>query len=220
MICYILKVCMSIFISRRIIMSKSRIEEYAEITRQALRDSALELFVRKGFGKTSIENIVKKARVTRGAFYHHFKSKEDIFIEVYEGLAAQLVAVIEHALKDISDPWEKAVVGCRTFLDYCIDPNFDTIRLDDAIVVLGWKRWRQIDSAYTMKILRRILHGFNETSGMATDKVDLASNMVYAVLVEAALSISASREKQKTRDDVLNVVLSLLAGLKNGSQAI
>jgi len=103
---------------------KSRKEEYAEITRQALMDSALELFIQKGFSKTSIEDIVQKARVTRGALYHHFKSKEEIFVKVYTALVEQLVEVIETEIKDIDDPWEKALAGCRAFLGYCINPKY------------------------------------------------------------------------------------------------
>jgi len=210
---------MSRDLSSREAKPKSRKEEYAEITKQALHDSALELFVRQGYGKTSIEDIVRKARVTRGAFYYHYKSKEDVFVQVYEGLAVQLVTVIERGLKEIPDPWEKAVAGCRAFLEYCIDPDYCTIRLDDAIGVLGWKRWRKIDSEHTMKIMRDVLQGIKESGELIADNVDLVATMIYAILIEAALTISASREKQKTRDDVLVIIMNLLSGLKKGSRS-
>ncbi len=193
---------------------KSRKEEYAEITRQALLDSALELFIQKGFSKTSIEDIVLQARVTRGALYHHFKSKEEIFIKLYKGLVEQLVTVIETAIKDIDDPWEKASGGCRAFLNYCINPDYQSIRLDDAIGVLGWARWRKIDSAYTMKVLKNILEELNDAGELTTGSVDIAANMIYALLVEAALNIAAAKDKAKAHDDAIEIIQNMLTGLK------
>ena len=53
--------------------------KYPEITEQRILDSAYKLFIEKGWDNTTIQDIIEDlGDLTRGAFYHHFKSKEDI----------------------------------------------------------------------------------------------------------------------------------------------
>jgi len=55
---------------------------YKEERRNLLLDSALECFAAKGFESTTIDHIVKHAGVSKGAVYHYFKSKEEIYVEL------------------------------------------------------------------------------------------------------------------------------------------
>ncbi|MFZ5573326.1 MAG: TetR/AcrR family transcriptional regulator [Thermodesulfobacteriota bacterium] len=199
--------------------SKTRKEEYAEMTRQALMDSALELFITKGFHKTSIEDIVQRARVTRGALYHHFQNKEEIFIDAYTLLVKQLVDVVEKKLSGVGGAWKRAIAGYKAFLDYCVDPNYQSIRLDDAIGVLGWKKWRQIDSSYTMKILRDIIQDMKDSGDFSIDSVDYTANMVYSLLVEAALTITGAKERKKAHAQMSGIIQKMLSGLKKAGSA-
>lgn len=57
-------------------------KEEAEKTRQSILDSALEVFLQKGFVRTTLEEIADEAGVTRGAVYWHFKDKTDLFIDL------------------------------------------------------------------------------------------------------------------------------------------
>lgn len=53
--------------------------KYPEITEQRILDTATKLFMERGWEQTTIQDIVDElGDLTRGAFYHHFKSKEDI----------------------------------------------------------------------------------------------------------------------------------------------
>lgn len=192
----------------------SRKDEYAAATRQALMDAALEQFNKKGFNKTSIEDIVKAARVTRGALYHHFNGKEEIFIQVYKELLEELVAVIRKSIKGKDDPWEKAIAGCRSYLDYCIDPNFKSVCLHDAIGVLGWKKWREISSDYTTGLLKDLLEGIATSGSIAGNSIDHAVNLLYSILVEAVLTIANSQDKVKAHDEVSQIVQKMLLGLR------
>ncbi len=195
--------------------TKSRKEEYAEITRQALLDSALELFMSKGFQRTSIEDIVQRARVTRGALYHHFKSKEEVFAVVYSGIARELVVRIESEIDKTDGHWNKALAGCRAFLDCCIDPGFKSIRLDDAIGALGWRKWREIDSSFTMRVLKDLLSEMRTSGELSVDSVDHAANMVYSLLVEAALNIARAKDKRAVHDEMIQVIDKMLTGLRS-----
>jgi AcrR family transcriptional regulator len=56
--------------------------EARELTRQRVRQAALELFIEQGFGVTTVEAIVARAGFTRGAFYSNFADKEELFLEL------------------------------------------------------------------------------------------------------------------------------------------
>ncbi|GGM44441.1 TetR/AcrR family transcriptional regulator [Dactylosporangium sucinum] len=67
-----------------------------ENTRRSLITSALELFERSGFDRTSVQEIADQAHLTKGAFYHHFESKDDLLRHIQEEyLEAQLAAIKE-----------------------------------------------------------------------------------------------------------------------------
>ncbi|WP_431913016.1 TetR/AcrR family transcriptional regulator [Micromonospora carbonacea] len=65
-----------------------------ENTRKSLIASALELFEKRGFDRTSVQEIADRAKLTKGAFYHHFESKDDLLRHIQEEyLEAQLAAI-------------------------------------------------------------------------------------------------------------------------------
>src|SRR5436853_7249708 len=117
----------------------------AQATRDALVQAALELFAERGYSEVGTEEIVARARVTRGALYHHFADKRDLVRAVHEHTEAELVDGIAKRIAGVEDPWELMVAGTRAFLEACDDPAVKQITLIDAPVVLGWQEWREID---------------------------------------------------------------------------
>src|SRR5881398_3481078 len=113
--------------------AKTLKEEHAEATRAALIASARALFAERGYAAVSIEEIVRRARVTRGALYHHFEDKADLFRAVFERVQRLLDAASSQP-----DPARHLEVGCHAFLDACAEPDVQRIVLLDGPAVLGW----------------------------------------------------------------------------------
>jgi AcrR family transcriptional regulator len=86
--------------------------------------------------------------MTRGALYHHFESKEDLFRAVYEDVERELVERIATDALSAGNPLEALDAGARAFLDACEDPAVQRIALLDAPSVLGWEQWREIGLRY------------------------------------------------------------------------
>lgn len=83
-----------------------RTKEDALVTREQILDSSLQIFIKKGYSQTSLEDIVNKLGLTRGAFYWHFKDKDDLLNKLI---------VREHTF--IADLVAKAVVDGITEKD-------------------------------------------------------------------------------------------------------
>src|ERR1700680_4914718 len=91
-------------------------------TRQALLRVARRMFAKFGYGGTATEEIVRKARVTRGALYHHFRDKQDLFIAVLAAEQRKLAEIIMLAAMKAPDAWSSLVAGSQAFLEACADP--------------------------------------------------------------------------------------------------
>src|ERR1044071_3238143 len=111
---------------------KSRKAEQAEATRSALIGTARRLFATRGYASVSTEEVVRGAGVTRGALYHHFRDKRDLFRAVFEQTEEEIVAAIGARMDGASDPMALLAEGVRAYLDACGDPVLMRIGLRDA----------------------------------------------------------------------------------------
>lgn len=82
-------------------MSKNK---YPEQTRQKIIDTALVLFEEKGFNDTTIQDIIDKMQMSKGAIYHHFKSKDEIILAVRDQVSMDDSSVIEDLINDNEMP--------------------------------------------------------------------------------------------------------------------
>lgn len=77
-------------------------KENAEKTKQAILDAAIECFSEHGVAKTTLEQIAKSAKVTRGAIYWHFTSKQDIFEALHDRLHLPFIESITEGLEGVT----------------------------------------------------------------------------------------------------------------------
>lgn len=76
-------------------------------TRDLLIGSALKLFDKKGYPRTSVEDIVEAAGLTKGAFYHHFDSKEEVLEIIHNVYVDNQIAYCKQVLEECTDPRER-----------------------------------------------------------------------------------------------------------------
>src|SRR5215471_10097086 len=110
----------------------------SQATRTLLIRVASRLFAERGYAAVGTEEIVRTAGVTRGALYHHFADKRELFRAVDQHAEAQLLRGIAARLAGVTDPWESLVAGFLAFLDACLDPGVRQITMIDGPAVLGW----------------------------------------------------------------------------------
>ena len=195
---------------------KSLRAEHAQATRAALLAAGRELFAERGFAGVSAEEIVNRARVTRGALYHHFKDKKDLFNSVCDELGAEMAKYVEDAAMPIAekDPFAAILAGVDAFLDACMESEFQRIVLVDGPSVGGWEEWRAHAEMHELGLIKMGLQMAMDGGAMETRPVDVLASMVFAILNEGAMLIGRAKEKRKTRREVGDAIHRILGGLR------
>jgi AcrR family transcriptional regulator len=188
--------------------------ERSEVTRQALVDVARGLFAERGYAATGTEDLVQRAGVTRGALYHHFRDKQDLFRAVVERVSQVLAERIATLASAEADPWRQVCRGCEAFLDACTEADTQRILLLDAPSVLGWGTWRQIDVAHGLGLLRQGLEAAMQAGAISRQPVDVLAHLLVGALDEAAMVIAHATDPRRARTEVGAGLTRLLEGLK------
>ena len=189
---------------------KSRREEYAEATRQALLSVARDIFAREGYQAAGIEAIARAARVTRGAFYHHFEDKEALFDAVVVLLQAEAAAAIEQKAKAQRKIWDRLSVGIDAYLDACLEPAYGRIVIQEAPAVLGNARCQEIEEAYPMALLIATLNALKRDGELDFEDIDLLGRIVDAMICQVALMLPEADDPKKLRARGQKIIGSLL----------
>ena len=191
-------------------------ERQAEATRQLLISVARELFAERGYGATSVEEIIRRAGVARGALYHHFPSKDALFRSVYDAVQADIASRVVAAALAGAEPWAGIRAGLGAFLDACLEPEFRTIVVLDSVPVLAkdmWKSGVEHVEHTELPMLRTVLTPLVETflPGVA---VDALAHVALGGLYGAALYIARSSDPKAARTDADTVLDTLIGGLR------
>ena len=192
---------------------RRRQAERSATTRRALLDSGRALFAARGFAGTAREDIVSQAGVTRGALYHHFVGKEQLFRAVYEEMERDIAERILTAAAAGSDPAEQLRLGCRAFLDLATDPAVQRIALIDAPSVLGWRTWREVEARHGLGLVRDGLQAAMDAGQIRHQPVIPLSHVVLAAVNEAALYIAGASDPAEARAEMGAVLDGLLGRL-------
>jgi AcrR family transcriptional regulator len=141
--------------------------------------------------------------VTRGALYHHFAGKKQLFEAVYEEVERGLVEQIAtSASASAHDPLEALHAGAQAFLDACEDPAVRRIALLDAPSVLGWERWREIGLRYGFGLVQGTVQAAMDAGLIDRQPVTPLSHLLLGAIDEGAMLIARSHDDGETRAQV------------------
>lgn len=184
-------------------------------TRALLLDAARKLFADKGFADVSTQAIVAAAGVTRGALYHQFADKVDLFAAVYEEMESALVADVAGGVmaSEPADALDAMRAGARLFLDACSAPDVQQIVLIDAPAVLGWERWRAVGVKYGLGVIEGMLAQAMSEGVVPEQPLRPTAHVLLGALDEAALYVSRAADRAQARRDMDAVCDRLIRGI-------
>jgi AcrR family transcriptional regulator len=184
----------------------------SDATRRRLIAVARRLFATKGYAHTSIGDITKRAKVTRGALYYHFGDKRDLFRAVFEEVEQELVARATAAASK-SRPDKRVEAAVAAFLDACLDRDVQRIVLLDGASVLGWETASAIDEAYALGSLQALIELAIQEGQIARQPVEPLAQVLLGALNQAALTIARADDVPAARRQMGKTIGRLLAGL-------
>lgn len=181
-------------------------------------DAARSLFAEKGYHGAAAEEIVGRAGLTRGALYHHFEDKRDLFRVVVDEMEGEIDEEIEAAERAQPGLPEAVMAGYRAFIDAVLDPEMRRTFFLDGPSVLGWE-WREIDARHAVGKIEEGLEALIAQGFVEPQPVGPLARLINGTLLEAAFFVAASEDPELARDEVWGAMERLVGGLMRRSSA-
>ncbi len=180
-------------------------------TTAALLAAARESFAQDGYAATSLDAVVAAAGVSKGALYHHYAGKRELFGAVYEREQEKLAEVCAAAaLEHADDPWAAVEAGARAFLDGVLDPEVQRIVLIDSFAALGHEDVRA-GEATAMALLQQGLAQAMEAGRIASRPVEPLAALLFGAICEGALTVARADDQAAAHSATLAEVGRLFA---------
>jgi AcrR family transcriptional regulator len=189
--------------------------ERSATTRGALVAAARGLFAERGYAAVGTPEVAAAAGVTRGALYHQFADKSDLFLAVYEqveeDVTARIAALV--AAAGARDPLAALTTGAEAFLDAVADPEVHRIALLEAPAVLGWDTWRAVGLKHGLGLTEAILRAAMDAGRIAEQPTRPLAHVLIGALDEAALYVARADDPDAARDEMRAVLARIVRGL-------
>jgi len=189
--------------------------ERTEATRGRLISTARRLFAERGFAATSTEEILGEAGVSRGALYHHFPSKTDLFRATFEAVEDDLTAQVLAAAAGggETDPMRILELGFAAFLDQCVNPEVQRIVMLDGPNVLGWDTWHELDERYAFGTLKTVLTVAAQLGRIEEAAVDPLANLLLGAIMQAGMVVARADDSEAAKRDMAESFARLVSSL-------
>jgi AcrR family transcriptional regulator len=183
-------------------------------TIRRILDTARGLFATQGYDAVSIDMIAAAAGLTKGACYHHFASKQELFERLVDEVQATIAARLDAMAAPPSKPPspQSIATGAIAYLRLANDPEIRRLLLVDGPAVMGWQRWRETDDRHFAGRVRR---GVAYLLGPAAnaDQIEAATRVIMGAIMEAALASGGAADPEPVVLRYGRTLESLLEGL-------
>jgi AcrR family transcriptional regulator len=172
----------------------------------------------RGHAGVTMEEVCNASNVTRGALYHHFPGKNGLFLAVCEQVAADVTIRVLAAALGQSDAWSRLQAGCHAFLSASTNEDVRQILLSDAPSVLGWDRFRELDSRHGLGLLKVGIQAAIDEGAIEPGPVDVTAHVLVGALNEAAMLVGRSSDPESALEEAGQAIDRLLLGIAGGRQ--
>lgn len=208
-------------------------------TRSALAEAARLEFGERGYDETTVDDIVARAGVTKGAFYHHFRGKRDVFLLVFEEVQRELsraafITHVEHepfvgsaerwkdqttALRHFltqtdEEVWDELRERCRRFVELHTAPAIQRIVLSDGHAVLTWQERQRVEAEHGLVLLRADLRRAMRRGLISRLPLRTLSVLLSGALGEACLLVANADDREGSLEDAMTVIGGFLEGIR------
>ncbi|HVB91105.1 MAG TPA: TetR/AcrR family transcriptional regulator [Acidimicrobiales bacterium] len=193
--------------------TRTRREEYAEATYEALLDSAAACFFESGFTGTSLDHVAQRARVTKGAIYHHFSSKRELFRAVLERQQVISARIVTEAGEQAPTAWGGMVAAFDAFLETISRPLYQRLCWVEGPAALGFEDWWDCGERYEIEVIRRLLDRLVEAGDLGVQDLDMLADVLFGAVTAGILGMARAEDPARERERFRAVMLEVMAGL-------
>jgi AcrR family transcriptional regulator len=168
----------------------------SEATTSDVLTAARKLFAEAGYAATSLDAIAAAAGLTKGAIYHHFSSKREVFRAVYEQERRRLSEIEGAAYGRKRDPWDGFTAACLAYLEASADPEVQRITLLDAPGALGWETIREIYERDDLGTMIVALEAAIAAGRLRRRPVEPIAHLLHGALGECAMHIANAKDQR------------------------
>jgi AcrR family transcriptional regulator len=187
----------------------------SEGAREAVVEAARELFMERDFAEVSTAEILERAAVSRGALYHHFASKRELYRAVWRDSERRLIERLAAAVAKAGTPYEALVLAIRAYLDQAAtNREMRRIGLMQSRTVLGWEEWRRGISDLGLAAMSATIEAAMESGELRRTDVESTAHLLLASLIEAALLVVTSGDSRAARARAEAPLMEMLEGLR------
>ena len=187
--------------------------ERREATQAAIIAAAMRLFGTAGFAAVTVDEIAAAAGVAKGAVYHHFPSKEALFEAVFDQVSQELLVEVDRAARSEKDALAAMAKGTQAYFAACAKDATGQIVLHDGPAVLGWERWRELDTRHFGGRFPVALQRAMDDGLIARQPVEPLARLLLGAVTEVAIACSG-RDLHKAGSDYARAFHALLDALR------
>jgi AcrR family transcriptional regulator len=198
--------------------SKRTQAERSAATRAALVEAARPLFTERGYAGVGTDEIARAAGVTRGALYHQFAGKEELFAAVVEQVEQEVVARLAEGGGDPGADLRATLhADIDAWLRICAEPEVHRIILIDAPAALGWERWREIGLKYGLGLVEGLVQGLIDAGAVRPQPVRPLAHVLVAAMDEAALYAARAEDRETATAEARAALVQVIDGMLGAS---
>lgn len=181
----------------------------AAITRGDIIRTARKLFSDKGFAQSTTSEIARGAGVTEGAFFHHFKGKQELFAEVVRQLQREFDQAVSEAAAKAPPGIVRFLAGARASLQLSQKQEYLRIVLIDAPGILGHMQWKEIDTSIALEAIEPALRLLAGNRSVPKTRLRATALSILGLLNESCFAL-AGKDPCVNEVDVLQTIEAIL----------
>ena len=189
-------------------------EERSRATREKLVSAARRMFEARGYSEVAIDDIARAAGVTRGAIYHHFGGKQQLFKAVIEDIQDELADHVDRNAEKHDDPWDAFVAGWISFLEAAPTAGIGRVLMLEGPAVIGHRDWQAIDDSHFHQTVSVAVEYFMSEGVLPNQPVEPVVRVLLAISNALGTLIASADDPETTRRAVAPVWAQLLNGLR------
>lgn len=187
----------------------------SEGAREALVETAHDLFMERDYAEVPIEEILERSGLSRGALYHHFASKRALFRAVFEASERRAIERVAARAAAAGSPFEALVESARAYLQLSeTDEELRRIGLIQGRAVLGWEGWRDAATELGIGVALAAVSAAIEAGELPPHDPETTALVLLGAMIEAAMLIAVAPDRRVARERSEVVVVDLLEGLR------